>query len=172
MSFRTSSSESERAFERVRRSWVRNSVRAGRSCVRPPVLDLNAAYSPMECCDSSPLSLPLPMARITEILSARFPHEGKESRNQFPHSQIRKRCSALQRLGANDHLVEWPQASTTGLARSRNLPLQRTNRIEPRAIKRRPIPHDWLTKPRETARSELLTDCSPQRQLRLGPAHQ
>ena len=108
MSFRTSSSESERAFERVRRSWVRNSVRAGRSCVRPPVLDLNAAYSPMECCDSSPLSLPLPMARITEILSARFPHEGKESRNQFPHSQIRKRCYALQRLGANDHLVEWP----------------------------------------------------------------
>ena len=37
------------------------------------------------------------MARITEKLSARFPHEGKESGNQFPHSKIRKRCSALVR---------------------------------------------------------------------------
>ena len=49
----------------------------------------------MECGDSSSLSLPLPMARLTEKLSARFPHEGKESGNQFPHSKIRKRCSAL-----------------------------------------------------------------------------
>ena len=77
---------------------VRNSVRARVGRVfRPPVLDLNAAYSPMECGDSSPLSLPLPMARITEKLSARFPHEGQESGNQFPHSKIRKRCSALER---------------------------------------------------------------------------
>ena len=30
-----------------------------------------------------------------EMLSARFPHEGNESGNQFPHSKIRKRCSAL-----------------------------------------------------------------------------
>ena len=37
----------------------------------------------------------------------------------------------------------------------------RPNRIEPRAIKRRPTPHDWLTKPRVTARAELLTGCSP-----------
>ena len=37
----------------------------------------------------------------------------------------------------------------------------RPNRIEPRAIKRRPTPHDWLTKPRATARAELLTGCSP-----------
>ena len=37
----------------------------------------------------------------------------------------------------------------------------RPNRVEPRAIKRRPTPHDWLTKPRATARAELLTGCSP-----------
>ena len=37
----------------------------------------------------------------------------------------------------------------------------RPHRIEPRAIKRRPTPHDWLTKPRTTARAELLTGCSP-----------
>jgi hypothetical protein len=38
---------------------------------------------------------------------------------------------------------------------------QRPNRIEPRAIKRRPTPHDWLTKPRATARAELLAGGSP-----------
>lgn len=37
----------------------------------------------------------------------------------------------------------------------------RPNRIEPRAIKRRPTPHDWLTKPRATARAELLAGCAP-----------
>ncbi len=33
---------------------------------------------------------------------------------------------------------------------------KRPNRIEPRAIKRRPKPHDLLTKPRDKARAELL----------------
>lgn len=37
----------------------------------------------------------------------------------------------------------------------------RPNRIEPRAIKRRPTSHDLLTKPRAAARAELLTGCSP-----------
>ena len=37
----------------------------------------------------------------------------------------------------------------------------RPNRLEPRAIKRRPTPHDWLTKPRPAARAELLIGCSP-----------
>lgn len=37
----------------------------------------------------------------------------------------------------------------------------RPHRIEPRAIKRRPTPHDWLTKPRVTARNELLAGCPP-----------
>jgi hypothetical protein len=32
----------------------------------------------------------------------------------------------------------------------------RPNRIEPRAIKRRPKPHDLLTEPRERARAKLL----------------
>ena len=69
--------------------------------VRPKAFDaalkqvgIELPLARMECGDSSPLSWPLPMARITEELSARFPHEGKESGNQFPHSKIRKRCSA------------------------------------------------------------------------------
>ncbi len=33
----------------------------------------------------------------------------------------------------------------------------RPNRVEPRAVKRRPKPHDLLTKPRDEARAELLT---------------
>jgi hypothetical protein len=36
----------------------------------------------------------------------------------------------------------------------------RPNRIEPRAIKRRPTSHDLLTQPRAAARAKLLTDCS------------
>lgn len=32
----------------------------------------------------------------------------------------------------------------------------RPNRVEPRAIKRRPKPHDWLTEPRSVAREKLL----------------
>ena len=36
----------------------------------------------------------------------------------------------------------------------------RPNRIEPRAIKRRPTSHDLLTQPRSTARAKLLTGCS------------
>ena len=32
----------------------------------------------------------------------------------------------------------------------------RPNRIEPRAIKRRPKPHDLLTEPRDQARAKLL----------------
>jgi len=37
----------------------------------------------------------------------------------------------------------------------------RPGRIEPRAIKRRPKPHDLLTKPRDQARAELLKEKSP-----------
>lgn len=37
----------------------------------------------------------------------------------------------------------------------------RPNRIEPRALKRRANPYDWLTKPRATAKAELLAGCSP-----------
>lgn len=37
----------------------------------------------------------------------------------------------------------------------------RPNRVEPRAIKRRPKPHDWLIEPRGAAREKLLAaDCS------------
>ncbi len=38
---------------------------------------------------------------------------------------------------------------------------RRPERVEPRAIKRRPKPHDLLTKPRAQARAELLTKKSP-----------
>lgn len=37
----------------------------------------------------------------------------------------------------------------------------RSGRVEPRAVKRRPKPHDLLTKPREQARAELLGAGSP-----------
>ena len=37
----------------------------------------------------------------------------------------------------------------------------RPGRVEPRAIKRRPKPHDLLTKPRDQARAELLKEKSP-----------
>ena len=36
----------------------------------------------------------------------------------------------------------------------------RPGRIEPRAVKRRPKPHDLLTKPRAQARAELLKEKS------------
>ena len=36
----------------------------------------------------------------------------------------------------------------------------RPDRIEPRAIKRRPKPHKLLTKPRDQARAELLSSLS------------
>ena len=37
----------------------------------------------------------------------------------------------------------------------------RPGRVEPRAVKRRPKPHDLLTKPRAQARAELLAARSP-----------
>ena len=37
----------------------------------------------------------------------------------------------------------------------------RPGRVEPRAIKRRPKPHDLLTKPRDQARAELIGEKSP-----------
>ena len=37
----------------------------------------------------------------------------------------------------------------------------RPGRVEPRAVKRRPKPHDLLTKPRDQARAELLKERSP-----------
>ncbi len=39
---------------------------------------------------------------------------------------------------------------------------KRPNRIEPRAIKRRPKPHDLLTEPRADARAKLLANHSAQ----------
>ena len=37
----------------------------------------------------------------------------------------------------------------------------RPDRVEPRAVKRRPKPHRLLTKPRDQARTELLAGTSP-----------
>ena len=37
----------------------------------------------------------------------------------------------------------------------------RPNRTEPRALKRRANPYDWLTKPRAEARAQLMAGCSP-----------
>ena len=76
-------------------------------------------------------------------------------------------CAALQFLATT-----WLPAAVNSNNRNRLIELRltylaahrvgnRPNRIEPRAIKRRPTPHDWLTKPRATARAELITGCSP-----------
>ena len=35
---------------------------------------------------------------------------------------------------------------------------KRPGRVEPRAVKRRPKPHDLLNKPRDEARAELFTE--------------
>lgn len=52
------------------------------------------------------------------------------------------------------------QAAMLVQAHLKNIAQQRVgnrpNRVEPRAIKRRPKSHDWLTKPRDQARAELL----------------
>ena len=70
---------------------------------------------------------------------------------------------ALQTVAASWQLM--PLLSTEGQAAQiaaaleglkRPLVGRRPNRVEPRAVKRRPKPHDLLTKPRAEARAELL----------------
>lgn len=70
---------------------------------------------------------------------------------------------ALQTVAASWILM--PVLSTEGRAAQidaaldglrRPLVARRPNRVEPRAVKRRPKPHDLLTKPRAAARAELL----------------
>jgi hypothetical protein len=70
---------------------------------------------------------------------------------------------ALQTVAASWQLM--PVLSTDGRAAQiaaaldglkRPLVGRRPNRVEPRAVKRRPKPHDLLTKPRAEARAELL----------------
>lgn len=51
-------------------------------------------------------------------------------------------------------LLAWIEKQQQALTRHRVG--DRPNRIEPRAIKRRPKPHKLLTKPRQEARAELL----------------
>lgn len=76
-------------------------------------------------------------------------------------------CAALQFLASTWLTTATHSGDLTGLIALRLTHIashrigQRPNRIEPRAIKRRPTPHDWLTKPRATARTQLLAGCSP-----------
>jgi hypothetical protein len=76
-------------------------------------------------------------------------------------------CAALQFLANTWLLAAVNRDEASRLIELRLIHLashrvgNRLNRIEPRAIKRRPTPHDWLTKPRATARAELLAGCSP-----------
>ena len=58
--------------------------------------------------------------------------------------------------GAAVALIEAAVANCAG-----HLVGRRPGRVEPRAIKRRPKPHDLLTKPRAEARAELLRNKSP-----------
>ena len=50
-------------------------------------------------------------------------------------------------------LIEAARANLAG-----HLVGNRPGRVEPRAVKRRPKPHDLLTKPRDQARAELLAE--------------
>ncbi len=50
-------------------------------------------------------------------------------------------------------LIEAALANLTG-----HIVGNRPGRVEPRAVKRRPKPHDLLTKPGDQARPELLTE--------------
>jgi hypothetical protein len=113
MSFRTSSTKSGRAFERLRRS--------------------------------------LPSAAFTSECSPR--------RRSF--------CAALQflantwRLAATNHRDLRPLLQLRLTYLTSHAVGNRPHRIEPHAIKRRSKPHNWLTKPRPTARAELLSGYSP-----------
>ena len=57
-------------------------------------------------------------------------------------------------MGAPSLVASVPQNCGAGLAELRIG--DRPDRVEPRAIKRRPKPHKLLTKPRAEARAELL----------------
>ncbi len=57
---------------------------------------------------------------------------------------------------ASEHIIE---AALAHLSQHRIG--NRPGRVEPRAVKRRPKPHDLLTKPRAQARAELLAEKSP-----------
>jgi hypothetical protein len=76
-------------------------------------------------------------------------------------------CAALQflantwRLAATNHRDLRPLLPLRLTYLASHAVGNRPHRIEPRAIKRRPKPHNWLTKPRATARAELLTNYSP-----------
>jgi hypothetical protein len=113
MSCRTSSTESGRAFERVRRSL------------------LSAAFT-TEC---SPRRLSFCAA--LQFLANTWLLAATNRRDLRPLLQLRLTYLASHAVGNRPH------------------------RIEPRAIKRRPKPHNWLTNPRPTARAELLTGYSP-----------
>ena len=76
-------------------------------------------------------------------------------------------CAALQFLATTWLTAATHRGDLSNLIELRLIHLaahrvgQRPNRIEPRAIKRRPTSHDLLTKPRAAARAELLAGCSP-----------
>lgn len=58
--------------------------------------------------------------------------------------------------GVGVSLIEAARGNLTGYIVGK-----RPGRVEPRAVKRRPKPHDLLTKPRDQARAELLAGKSP-----------
>lgn len=76
-------------------------------------------------------------------------------------------CAAQQFLASTWLLAAVNRDETSRLIELRLIHLashrvgNRPNRIEPRAIKRRARAYDWLTKPRTTARAQLLIACSP-----------
>lgn len=76
-------------------------------------------------------------------------------------------ATAVQTIGASWLVLIIDQSSAASLIEVQLTHLaahtvgNRPNRVEPRAIKRRPKPHRLLTKPRHQARAELLAGASP-----------
>ena len=70
-------------------------------------LPFKHATSPLECDDSSSLSLPLPVGQASETLSDVIRHKDKESGNEFPHSK-----SALDSapVPADSRRLNWTKA--------------------------------------------------------------
>ena len=98
--------------------------------------------------------------RSHSLVPRNEPSEGKRSPRQYSF------CGAQQFLTETWLTAATHHGDLTALIELRLTHLtshpvgDRPNRIEPRAIKRRPTSHDLLTKPRAAARAELLAACS------------
>ena len=91
------------------------------------------------------------------MLDAALAAEVPPRQLSFAHALQLTAASWIVALTARDQSAAIVAAVIQGMQRP--LVGRRPHRVEPRAIKRRPKPHDILTKPRDEARKELLAAC-------------